>query len=52
MKDLGEGLRKQEFLLNWMLSKGWGNFMIEYLIKSYLWGGEIRARVKLSLVKK
>lgn len=32
MDDLGEGLRKQRFALDYMLSEGGGNSMTEYFV--------------------
>lgn len=39
--DLGEGLRKWDFILDWMLSESSGNSMIGYLNKSYLGEGRL-----------
>lgn len=34
--DLGDNFRKWDIVLNWMLSRSWGNSTIGYLNNSYL----------------
>ena len=51
MSDFGEGPRKKGFAVNWVLSENKDNSIIECLIKSYLWGGQTRVRLKLIMIK-
>lgn len=45
--DFGEGLKKWGFTLDWMLSGIRSNSIIEYLNKSYLKRGKIKAKIKM-----
>lgn len=45
--DFGEGLKKWGFALDWMLSGIRSNSIIEYLNKSYLKRGKIKAKIKM-----
>lgn len=43
---------KQGFVLNWMLTKSWGDMLIEYMNKSFLLEWKTRMRIKLPVVFK
>lgn len=47
VNDLGEGLKKWGYVLNWMMSGSRNYSMTDYLHKSFLEGEKNRARLKL-----
>lgn len=50
--SLGKSLKKLDFALYQMLSSSMGSSMIQYFKRSYLEGGNKRARLKLQFIKK
>lgn len=52
LDDLREGLRKQGFALDWILSGSRSNSIIEYLNNFYPEGRRNKAELKQYLVKK